>query len=258
MIITNKHDLANYQRAGKLSTQILGELKQAVKPGILPIEIDQLAARLCRKNRVKPAFLGVNRNNPYQFSTCISLNDVVVHGIPSRSEPIKIGDVVKVDFGIVYQGLFTDHCFTVAVGKFTPATKSLITAARDAVAAAIPLAVAGNTVGDLGARIQSIAANSGFDVLKQYTGHGIGRTLHDPPAVPAFGQPKTGAKLEKNLVLCLEAQLVAGSDQVEIADDGWSVKTSDGGLSAMFEFMVVVGEKQPLILTDTRDWGMIV
>lgn len=258
MIITNHHDLVNYQRAGALSTQILRELKLAVKPGILPIEIDRLAESLCRKNQVKPAFKGVYPANPYQYSTCISVNDVIVHGIPSQTEKLKAGDVVKVDFGLVYQGLYTDHCFTVAVGQFTPASKSLVTAARDAVAAAIPLAIAGNTTGDLGNRMQTIAQNNGFDVLKQYTGHSIGRTLHDPPAIPAFGEKKTGTLLEKNLVLCLEAQVVTGSDQVKVADDGWSVKTIDGGLSAMFEYMVIVGEKQPILLTPTLDWGMIV
>lgn len=258
MIITNKNVLVNYQRAGELSTQILSRLRQAVKPGVLPIEIDRLAENLCKTNRVQPAFKGVNPANPYQYSTCISVNDVVVHGIPSQSDKIKAGDVVKVDFGIIYQGLYTDHCFTVAVGRFTPLTKNLVTAARDAVAAAIPLAITGNTTGDLGNRMQTIAQNNGFDVLKQYTGHGIGRTLHDPPAIPAHGLAKTGTLLEPNQVLCLEAQLVAGNDQIEVADDGWSVKTTDGSLSAMFEYMVVVQEKQPILLTPTLDWGMIV
>lgn len=258
MTITNPHVLQLYQEAGKLSTEILAQLKNAVRPGILPMEIDQLAESLCQKNQVRPAFKGVNPQNPYQYSTCISINNVVVHGIPGDKDKIKAGDVVKVDFGIVYQGLYTDHCFTVAVGRYTPESKSLISAARDAVAAAIPLAVSGNTTGDLGARMQAIAKGSGFDVLKQYTGHGIGRLLHELPAIPAFGEPKTGTKLENNMVLCLEAQVVAGSDQVVVADDGWSVKTRDGGLSAMFEYMVVVGEKEPEVLTPTLDWGMIV
>jgi len=258
MTVTNPHVLVLYRRAGELSTRILEQLRQSVRPGILPIEIDRLAEALCRKNKVKPAFKGVNPNNPYQYSTCISVNDVVVHGLPSRTEKIKSGDVVKVDFGLVYQGLYTDHCFTVVVDKFTPQTKKLVTVARDAVASAIPLAISGNTTGDLGNRMQTIAQNNGFDVLKQYTGHGIGRTLHDGPAIPAFGQSKSGTVLENNQVLCLEAQVVTGSDQVEVGDDGWSVCTRDGGLSAMFEYMVVVGEKQPILLTPTLDWGMIV
>lgn len=258
MIITNPHVLKLYQEAGRLSAKILGRLKQAIKPGILPIEIDRLAESLCQKNHVRPAFKGVNLLNPYQYSTCISINEVVVHGIPSGKVKIKAGDVVKVDFGIVYQGLYTDHCFTVAVGRFTPESKNLIVTARDAVAAAIPLAVAGNTTGDLGARMQALAESGGFAVLTQYTGHGIGRTLHDRPAIPAFGAPGTGDRLEKNMVLCLEAQLVTGNNEVVTASDGWSVVTRDGGLSAMFEYMVVVGEKQPLVLTETRDWGMIV
>lgn len=258
MIITNQHTLKLYQKAGDLSTKILSELKDAVKPGVLPIKIDQLAESLCQKNNVRPAFKGVNPGNPYRYSTCISVNDVVVHGMPGKVKPIQIGDVIKVDFGLVYQGLYTDHCFTVVVGKFTPLIKKLVTVARDAVQAAIPLAVSANTTGDLGYAMQSKTESAGFNVLKQYTGHGIGRTLHDGPAIPAHGQRKTGTPLEKNQVLCLEAQVVTGSDQVTVAGDGWSVKTIDGGLSAMFEYMVVVGEKRPILLTPTLDWGMIV
>ncbi|MDZ4229182.1 MAG: type I methionyl aminopeptidase [Patescibacteria group bacterium] len=257
MIITSQHDLILYQKAAKLSTQILSQLKQAVKPGILPIKIDELAEKLCQTNHARPAFKGVNPANPYRYSTCISINDVVVHGVPSKTRPIQAGDVVKVDFGLIYQGFYTDHCFTVVVKPFTPQTKKLVTVARTAVQAAIPLAITGNTTGDLGAIMQAKAEKAGFNVLKQYTGHGIGRTLHDGPAIPAHGQPKTGALLEKNQVLCLEAQVVTGGDQVAVAEDGWSVKTQDGGLSAMFEYMVVVGNTRPLILTQTLDWEMI-
>lgn len=258
MIITNKNDLKNYLRAGELSTKILAKLKQAVRPGVLPITIDNLAKDLCHQHRVKPAFVGVNSQNPYHWATCISVGDVVVHGIPSKTEAMKNGDVVKVDFGLVYQGLFTDHCFTVVIGQPSREVNKLVTTARDAVQAAITLAVEGRTTGDLGHKMQAIVRRHGFDVLKQYTGHGIGRTLHDPPAIPAYGEPKTGSQLEKNMVLCLEAQVVAGSAQVNVAADGWSVRTLDGGLSAMFEYMVVVGKSRPLVLTETLDWDMIV
>lgn len=258
MIITDKHTLKLYQQAGALSVKILGQLHRAVKPGVLPIKIDQLAEELCRKYRVRPAFKGVNPANPYQYSTCISINDVVVHGLPGRTKKIKPGDIVKVDFGLVYQGLYTDHCFTVIVSPATKAKVKLVAAAKDTVLQAIPLAVSGNHVGDLGAVMQQRAKVDGFDVLKQYTGHSIGRTLHDLPAVPAFGSKVDGPKLEKGMVLCLESQVVAGSDQVKVAEDGWSVQTRDGGLSAMFEYMVVVQDTSPLLLTETRDWEIIV
>src|SRR3989344_207677 len=150
MTVTNPHVLVLYRRAGELSTRILEQLRQSVRAGILPIEIDRLAEALCRKNKVKPAFKGVNPNNPYQYSTCISINDVVVHGVPDKTKKIQLGDVVKVDFGLIYQVLYADHCFAVAVGKFTPLSRKLVTASKEAVLAAIPLAIAGNTVGDLG------------------------------------------------------------------------------------------------------------
>jgi methionyl aminopeptidase len=258
MIITRKHDRDLYLKAGALSTEILSKLKAAVKAGVLPIEIDALAEKLCRKNSVRPAFKGVNPYNPYQYSTCISLNDVVVHGIPSRTEPIKAGDIVKVDFGLIYQGLYTDHCFSVIVGKSSPQKEKLLKSARDSVQQAVKLAIAGNRVGDLGAAMYLGVKKDGFDVLKQYTGHGIGRSLHEMPAIPAFGQKGTGEVLEPGMVLCVESQVVTGSDKVKVAPDGWSVVTVDHGNSAMFEYMVIVDRDKPCVLTDTRDWEMIV
>lgn len=258
MIITSQHDFKLYREAGEISTEILSQLKAAVKPGIYPIVIDQLAEKLCQKYHVRPSFKGVNPQNPYQYSTCISINEVVVHGLPSWERAIKSGDIIKLDFGIVYQGLFTDQCVTVIVKPVSPAKEKLVKAARDSVQQAIPLAVAGNRVGVLSNTMQRIAVASGFDVLKQYTGHGIGRSLHESPAVPAFGPINDGEILEPNMVLCLESQVVAGSDEVVVADDGWSVRSKDKGLSAMFEYMVVVGRSKPTLLTPTLDWGIIV
>jgi methionyl aminopeptidase len=258
MIITRRHDLELYRQAGALSTRILFKLKSAVKAGVYPIEVDQLAESLCEKNSVKPAFKGVGYSNPYQYSTCISVNDVVVHGIPSRTEAIKLGDIVKVDFGLIYQGLYTDHCFSVIVGKGDKTKIKLVTAARDSVQAAVKLAVSGNRLGDLGAEMHAGVTKFGFDVLKQYTGHGIGRGLHESPAVPAYGKAGTGEILETGMVLCVESQVVTGSDRVKVAPDGWSVVTADHGDSAMFEYMVVVQRDKPYVLTDTFDWGMIV
>ena len=188
MIITTKKELKLYQQAGLLSTKLLKQLKDAVKPGIYPIAIDQLADKLCAQHNVTPAFRGVaSRGKVYQYATCISINDTVVHGVPSKTEKIKPGDLVKVDFGIHYQGIYTDHCFTVAVKQLSPANEKLIKTAQQAVQAAIPVAITNNTVGDLGHTMQTIAVKNGFDVLKQYTGHSIGKTLHEKPTIPAHG-----------------------------------------------------------------------
>ncbi len=259
MIISNQKDLKLYQQAANLSTQILAQLRLKLKPGIYPVEIDNLAKKLCLKHRVKPAFQGVaSKDKVYDYATCISINDTVVHGAPGSIGKIKVGDLVKVDFGLIYQGLYTDHCFTVAIKKLTPSKKKLIQVAKDSVWQAVQQAVTGAAVGDLGSTMHSIALANGFDVLKQYTGHGIGRTLHDQPIIPAHGQPHTGVKLETGMVICVESQVVTGSDQVYLSPDGWSVKTKDKGNTAMFEYMVVVRPKAPLVLTPTFDWPIVV
>jgi len=259
MIITNKKQLKVYKQACNLSTQILAALKDKLKSGIYPIDIDDYAQQLCKQYKVKSAFIDVGKpDNPYKYATCISINDTVVHGIPSKTRKIKKGDIVKIDFGIIYQGFYTDHCFTVSIGPPKLQDKKLILTAKKAVQSAISLAIVNNTVGDLGHAMQSIANKAGFDVLKKYTGHGIGKTLHDPPIIPAHGKPNTGPKLQQGMVICLEAQVVAGNDQVYIAQDGWTVKMKDHQNTAMFEYIVVVDKNKPKILTHTLDWSIIV
>ena len=258
MIIQNDQQLRTYQKGVDLAMKILLQLNQSLKPGILPIDIDQLAFKLCDQHHVKPAFLGTGgKHSVYQHATCISVNDTAVHGIPSSTEVFKIGDIVKIDFGIIYQGFYTDFCVTVGLKQLTPAQIKLIQVAKKAVRESIRQAVPGNTTGHLGSVMHSVAKKSGFDVLKHYTGHGIGKTLHDSPVIPAHGIPGQGELLQPGMVVCLEAQIVSGSDQVEVADDGWSVKTVDHGLVAMFEYMVVVRDK-PLVLNPTFDWPIIV
>jgi len=258
MIIGSAKELAVYQKGVDLAMKILLQLNQSLQPGILPIDIDQLAFKLCDQYHVKPAFFGTGgKHSTYPHATCISVNDTAVHGIPSRTEPLKPGDIVKIDFGIIYQGFYTDFCVTVGLKQLTPAQTKLIQVAKKAVRESIKQAIPGNTTGHIGSIIHAVAKKSGFDVLKQYTGHGIGKTLHDSPVIPAHGTPGQGELLQPGMVVCLEAQLVTASDQVEVSEDGWSVKTVDHGLVAMFEYMVVVQDK-PLILNPTFDWPIVV
>lgn len=259
MIIKSKPQLNTYLQATKISTQILKQLKDATQAGVKPIEIDDLAQDLCRQHQVKPAFLGVpGTKGPYQHATCISINDTIVHGVPSGNYKIRVGDIVKLDFGIIYQGLYTDHCITVGVGKLDPKDQLLVETTREAVQIAAKAAIVGNTTGYLGHLMHSTVQEKGFDVLKNYIGHGIGHSLHESPQVPAFGQPMSGQILKKGMVICVEAQVVAGSDRSYTASDGWSVKTRDGQNSAMFEYMVMVGKRKPKILTKTMDWDILV
>lgn len=257
MIIKTDQELKTYQVACNLAMKILRQVTYSVKKGILPIEVDNLAQKLCRQNQVKPAFFGVGQPK-YPNATCICVNDAAVHGIPSQTKAFQVGDLVKIDFGIIYQDFYTDFCVTVVVEKFIDeASRRLVETAKKAISSSIAKAIPGNFTGDCGHIMHSIALSQGFDVLKRYTGHGIGHTLHDQPGIPAWGEPKTGTMLRPGMVICLEAQIVEKSDQVEVAEDNWTVKTIDGGRVAMFEYMVVV-QDPPLVLSPTFDWPLIV
>jgi len=258
VIISSPQQLRQYQAVAKVSTEILWQLHQKTRAGITPLEIDRLADKLCRQHQVKPNFKGVGSpDNPYQHATCISVNDVVVHGIP-QDVPLKEGDLVKVDFGIEQDGWQTDHCFTVGVGTLTDEERTLLRVGRAAVLKAARGAKVGKTVGDLGHLMESTAGKYDFSVTEQYVGHGIGHLLHEEPQIPAWGEPKTGMKLTEGMVLCVEAQVIAGNSDVYTAADGWSVKTRDGSKAVMFEYMVVVGKKQPIFLTPTTAWPLTV
>lgn len=255
MIITTKADLQTYREAARISTKILDQVRAAVKPGVYPIELDQLAGELCQHYQVKPAFKGVQYLNlRYKHNSCISVNDEILHGIPSDKRALKPGDLIKLDFGIVYKGFFTDQCVTVGINPVSNQDKELLKVGKKAVLSAVELAVAGNTAGDLGYTMHRVARKSGFDVLKQYIGHGIGHSLHENPELPAHGRRMSGETLREGMVMCVEAQVVAGSDEVFIDDNNWTVKTVDGKKGVMFEYMVVVGKEKPETLTHTVDW----
>jgi methionyl aminopeptidase len=257
VIIKTSQQLAQYQQAAKISTEILEQLRLAIKAGVTALEVDALADRLCKQYKVSPNFKGVGpKKNKYQHATCISVNDTVVHGIPD-DRIFKKGDLVKVDFGIEYQGLNTDHCFTVGVEQLSPADEKLVRVAKKAVQKACKKAIVANTTGDLGYTMQTVAETAGFSVVREFIGHGIGHSLHEDPQIPAYGSPRSGTRLIEGQVICVEAQIVAGDRRIRIEKDAWTVKTADGSKAAMFEYMLVVGKKKPIYLTKTLDWPII-
>lgn len=255
MIIHSKNEERKIQKGCDISVGILRSLGEEIKEGNTPLEIDRKAGLLCKKFRVKPAF---KRVKGYNFNTCISVNDVAVHGVP-KDIPFKKGDLVSIDFGIIYKNIYTDHCWTWSVGKPNEQNSKLLNAGRKAVESAMMNAVVGKRVGDIGYEMESVAQESGFDTLKMFVGHGIGNILHDDPEIYAYGEKDTGDELVDGMVLCIECQVVddIGSDVI-IDDDGWSARTVNGGNSVMFEYMVIVREDSPTILTDTRDWSVVV
>jgi methionyl aminopeptidase len=258
MIIRNPKQLTTYQEAAKVSTEILRKLYDKVAAGVAPIEIDELAFKLCKSYGVEPSFLGVaGLVDEYKFATCICVNDVAVHGIPSP-EPLKPGDLVSVDFGIIYEGFYTDHCFTVGIDPVAQLQLDLLKYGRDAVWKGVQTCVVGNRIGDIGYEIQQVLQPRGFTTLRSFTGHSLGRSLHDEPMVPSYGKKGKGSKLKDGMVLCIEAQVVPGSWDYKTDSDGWTVRTADGEPVVMFEYMAVVGKGEPLVLTDTYAWELVV
>ena len=255
MVIHTEKEEKILREACDISLKILKELGNNLKEGFTPLEIDREAGFLCKKYNVKPAF---KRVEGYNFNTCISVNDVAVHGVP-KDIPFEKGDLVSIDFGIVYKNIYTDHCWTWSIGKPSKENKKLLNAGRKAVESAMLNAVVGKRAGDVGHEMERIAVKNGFNTLKMFVGHGIGKTLHDEPEILAYGDKDTGDELEDGMVLCIECQVVddIGNDVI-IDDDGWSARTVNGGNSVMFEYMVIVRDKEPTILTDTRDWGVVV
>ncbi|MDQ6985993.1 MAG: type I methionyl aminopeptidase [Candidatus Dojkabacteria bacterium] len=257
MIITNSEQLRDYRVAGELSTKILKELSDMLKVGVVPSTIEDRCWELCKENNVEPAFYGVEMNNSV-FPSClnININDVVLHAIPSKTYKIKEGDIVKLDFGLIYKGLYTDHCYNFIIGKATEEDEKLVKVAKQATETAMMSAVVGKTTGDLGYIMDSIATLSGFDILTNYIGHGLGRSLHEDPPIPAYGEPGKGDKLKEGMVITTECQVVKGTNKTFIDDDEWTVRTKDGENSAMFEYVVIVGKKKPEILTKMQNWSI--
>jgi methionyl aminopeptidase len=258
MIIKKDEDRKNIRKACKISMNILHKLGMSISCAKSSADIDRLASELCEKKNVKPAFYGVKSaaGKLFNYYCCTSINDEVVHGTATNDKKIKEGDIIKIDFGIKYKGFLTDHCFTFCKGELSPRKRKLVQTARNATENAVRHTTTGNTTGDLGSIMQNTALGQDFDVLKEYIGHGIGHTLHERPEIPAWGQPGSGTELIKGMLICIECQVVEGSDQVFTERDGWTVKTSDGGLSAMFEYMVIVDNDNPEVLTPMWDWNV--
>ncbi len=254
MIIKKPKEEKILREAGEISVEILSKLRDMLKEGVTTLEIDDYAGELCTEYGVKAAFKEVD---DYHFNTCISINDVAVHGLPNK-EVLKRGDLVSIDFGIIYKGYMTDHCWTWCIGKPDEKKKKLLESGRRAVENAMEKAVVGNRTGDLGFEMESEARSNGFNILKVFVGHGIGRGLHEYPDIPAFGKRGTGELLVDGMVICIECQVVDDTGKAFTDKDGWSERTERGGDSVMFEYMVIVKKDCPVILTDTRDWGVVV
>jgi methionyl aminopeptidase len=244
--LKSEWEIARIRQAAKIASEIADRLKEEIKPGMSTKKLDQLAVNLIKEYDAKPAFLGYQN---YPATICISLNEEVVHGIPNEKKLIKEGDLVSLDLGVCYQGFYGDVAFTVGVGEIKEKAKKLITVAEDALKRAIKETKVGKRIGDISSAIQSYVEDNGFSVVRNYSGHGIGRELHEEPQIPCFGQLHTGARLLAGMVLALETMVNEGTWKVKILPDRWTAVTADGLLSAHFEQMVLVNKNGPEVLT---------
>jgi methionyl aminopeptidase len=245
IILKSSHEIERMKVPCQIVAETLELLRQKIQPGITTLALDLIAERQAGKSNAAPAFKGYSG---YPFSLCCSVNDQVVHGFPTTEE-LRPGDIVSIDFGVVYDGFYGDAAITVAVGSVSTEAQTLIKVTEEALYKGIEKATATNNLSDISAAVQSHAEKSGFSVVREFVGHGIGRSLHESPQVPNFGKPGRGVKLKPGMVLAIEPMINQKGPGVKVLSDGWTAVTLDGGLSAHFEHTVAITENGPQILT---------
>lgn len=245
IILKSDKEIEVMRQAGRIVATVLEVLKSQVRAGIKTKELDMVAARELKKLGAKPSFKGYRG---FPANVCVSVNDEIVHGIPGE-RTLKEGDIVSLDFGAVFKGFQGDAAITVGVGRISSKARELIEATEGALKAGITAARPDAMLGDISASIQQYAESRGFSVVREYTGHGIGREMHEEPQILNFGVAGTGPVLRKGMTLALEPMLNAGDWRTRVADDGWTVLTADGSLSAHFENTIAITEAEPEVLT---------
>jgi methionyl aminopeptidase len=245
IIIKSEREVALMRQAGKIVGTVLDTLSRRVKPGMKTKELDIIAAEEVEKLGAKPSFKGYRG---FPANLCVSVNDEVVHGIPGE-RVLREGDIVSLDFGAIYSGFHGDGAVTVGVGEIDSKTKELVETTRGALEAGINAARPGARLGDISAAIQGYAEGKGFAVVREYTGHGIGREMHEEPQIPNFGVAGTGPVLKKGMTIALEPMLNAGDWHTRLGSDQWTVRTADGSLSAHFEHTIAIAGEVAEVLT---------
>ncbi len=246
MKLKTPQEIKTLAEGGAILARILNQLIAAVKPGITTRSLDELARELIQQADAKSAFLGYRG---YPAALCTSINEEIVHGLPS-DRVLKDGDVLKLDLGIIYKKLFTDHARTIIVGKATSVkNKQLIATAEESLMRGIEMAKAGNTTGDVGAAIHAYVKEQGFDVVRDLVGHGVGHAVHEGPEVPNYGTPGDGDVLKPGMVIAIEPMVVAGTWKIAEGPDGFAYVTKDKKMAAHTEHTVAITKDDPIILT---------
>jgi methionyl aminopeptidase len=245
ILLKSLQEIAKMEVANRIVAEVLEGVKEKIRPGIETRELDELAEEMCRRRQVEPAFKGYRG---YPRSICVSVNEEVVHGIPGPRR-LKAGDLVSLDFGVRYDGYHGDAAITVPVGEVPPRARALMEATEKSLYAGIAMVKVGNRLSDISHAVQGVVEGAGFGVIREFVGHGIGRSLHEDPQIPNFGPPGRGPKLQVGMTLAIEPMTSMGSWRVRILPDGWTAVTQDGSYAAHFEHSVALTENGVLILS---------
>ena len=249
IFLKSPREIEIMRRANLIVAEVLQEVKKLIAPGITTLELDALAEELTYKKKAKPAFKGyVMAGRLYPRSLCTSVNEEIVHGIPSQ-RVLKEGDIVGIDFGVIYDGFYGDSAMTVGVGEVSESARFLMEVTEKALYRGIDELQEGKRLGDLSSAIQKMVEASGFSVVREFVGHGIGKMLHEDPPIPNYGESARGPRLMEGMVLAIEPMVITGSHEVRMKEDGWTAVARDGSLAAHFEHTVAITKDGPDILS---------
>jgi len=246
--IKSPAELEVMRDAGRINATVLATVKELLQPGVATADLNAAAEDVLRKHGCISPFKGYGRP-PFPASITVSINRELVHGIPSKNRKLKAGDIVSVDCGTVFNGFVGDSAFTAGVGEISPQAQKLLEVTEGALCAAIEQMRPGNRTGDISAAIQQFVESRGFYVTREYTGHGVGREMHEGPQVPNYGVPGRGLPLRPGMTIALEPMVLAGTSATRVLSDQWTVVSADGSLTAHFEHSVAITEGDPLVLT---------
>jgi methionyl aminopeptidase len=245
LYIKTNEEVELLRKSNMLVSRTLAEIASLIRPGITTLSLDKVAETFILDNRAQPAFKGYNG---FPKTLCTSVNDQVVHGIPS-GYILKEGDIISIDCGVILNGYYGDSAYTFAVGEINEEVRKLLEVTKASLEEGVKEAIAGNRIGDISFAVQSTAENAGYSVVRELVGHGLGTKLHESPEVPNYGKRGTGAKIEKGLVICIEPMINMGLKETIQLSDGWTIKTVDGKPSAHFEYAVAVDRGKADVLT---------
>jgi methionyl aminopeptidase len=249
IVLKNPQELAVMREAGRINAKALAAVRELARPGVTTAELDAAAEEVIRKHGAVPTFKGYPGPYPFPATICVSINEQLVHGIPGTRK-LESGDVVSVDCGTTFEGFVGDSAITIGIGEISSLARRLIEVTEEALYQGIRQMHAGNHVGDISAAVQKHVESNGFHVPREYTGHGVGRQMHEGPQVPNFGLAGRGVLLQPGMTIALEPMVMVGTHRTRVLADRWTVIAADSSLAAHYEHSVAVTENEPLILTE--------